>query len=478
MLIPRKGLATLTTSAVAASLISMAAWTASTTPAAHADLTSPAANGGVFNIFTEADNGTNDPAHAIHGTGFWGHEDANQAIGSTFFSADMTDAGAAVVNAFQVTDPTTQIGVAFVQTTADGSKERPSVSVGEKAGDAFEWFTLTGLTGAVTGNLQDDSVLEVSDQAEWTAWINGGGGDQYFTNDLVLHDAPVSGTGAGPVSTHPRSASILKRWPAGSHISLVYFAIAGWDDANRQEPIVKRGADGRAITAWVPFTTVASPTRSIATSAGYQLVGPAKPYTKFTENAAHTQLTVSFVNDSAGALSPPAAGTVQFYAQAKVSGAQSPSGPFTPYPGPNTPVSETDGTATIDVTGLSPGDVQTFKVAYTPAPGVTDKYDALAIDDANSTIGTFSVPAASPSPSPSPSQSSPSSPSPTVSPAPSTYTLKLAKDQAALKAAKKALKKAKGAKKKKLKKKIAALTKAIKVDHQQIAAGHRVSTLR
>lgn len=282
---------------------------------AHADLSSPAPNGGVFNIFLERDILTTEPANAITGGGWWGHEGPDRAIMQTVFSADATDGGTALTDAFGVTDPITQIYVAFAPTSADGSAERPDVADGELIGDAFPWFTQIALGGGWTGNTQHDHVGLVSTQAMYDAWVADGKPDQLIENDLaeggadlVSHDPLRPGD---PVSVAPRDTSVLNTWGTGENISLIYVATTGLDENN--EPIVARGADGRAISAWLPFTTVANPDRAAATSGGYAFATePATPTTTTLTAAPASPQEVGTAVTLDATVSPIADGSVEF----------------------------------------------------------------------------------------------------------------------------------------------------------------------
>jgi hypothetical protein len=227
-----------------------------------------------WQIFTETNTRKNDPqggyssdqANAII-DGWWGHEDPHD--GPTLFSAADVDSPD-FFKAFGVAQGDySRIGVAFVRTSADGSSEHPEVHDGELAGQAFEWFTPVGAFGNWAGNVVGaDSVGTVSTQQEWDGWVAAGSPSVDYDDDLRQMLPLVDGT---PPAQHPSGASVLRRWPAGERISMVYFTIAGWDA--HTEPIVQVGPDGHAITAWMTFRTVASPSQSrLRTSAGYRVL--------------------------------------------------------------------------------------------------------------------------------------------------------------------------------------------------------------
>jgi hypothetical protein len=203
-----------------------------------------------------------DLADAIQ-NGWWGHEGANDGTGTAPSFPDVNGSDPDFTSLFP--DPS-KIRVAFVTTSADGSAEHPAVSAGQSVGQVFGWFMDAGLQTGLNGtSATNDSVNVVSTGAEFNAWDTAGQPVQGFDDSLVLHDVTAPGN---PVSTAPKGKSILNRWAAGSHVSLVFYATTGAVDAHGQ-PIVAVGADGHAITAYMPFTTVQKPGDSIRTSAGY-----------------------------------------------------------------------------------------------------------------------------------------------------------------------------------------------------------------
>jgi hypothetical protein len=155
--------------------------------------------------------------------------------------------------------------------SADGHNERPHVMKGESAGEAFAWFSDLGFGGTLNGTRSaTDFVTWVSTLSEYTKWWQAGRPVQGFTKSLDVLDVPNGG------KPHPASApegkAILNRWPAGTKVSLVFYVSDGVDKAMPQIPTVKVGPDGRALTAWMTFKTVASPTNAARTSGGYQVL--------------------------------------------------------------------------------------------------------------------------------------------------------------------------------------------------------------
>lgn len=227
-----------------------------------------------WQIYTETNTKKNDPQGGYSGDqanaiidGWWGHEDPKS--GPTLFSvADYNSPD--FFKAFGVPkDDYSHIGVAFVPASADGSTEHPQVHQGERAGQAFTWFTLMGAFGSWTQSIAGaDSVGTVSTQAEWDDWVAAGSPLVDYNDKLQPMLPLVEGN---PLTQHASGASVLNRWPAGQKISMVYFTIADWD--SHSEPIVKVGPDGHAITAWMRFETVASPSQPmLKTSAGYKVL--------------------------------------------------------------------------------------------------------------------------------------------------------------------------------------------------------------
>lgn len=240
-------------------------------PPAHADVTQP--DGG--RIILEPERLTADPSRA-QTEGVWGHEGKGGNLG-TFVAADLTDASGQVTDASQKLwlerfglEDFADVGIAFVPASKDGSTERPAVSPGENAGDAFEWFTFASFGSGLTGttNPETNQVLVVHTMAEYNDWVLDGKPEQVFDERFVAHDVLREGV---PVSAHPQGKSVQNRWAAGQEISLVMFEYDGFDAAG--VPVLTADEAGRARTVWLTFETVASTTTpSVATSAGYRVM--------------------------------------------------------------------------------------------------------------------------------------------------------------------------------------------------------------
>jgi hypothetical protein len=219
------------------------------------------APGSPVEVFVDS-TGSADLADAIQ-NGWWGHEGGAPGTGTGTSVLDLNGSDSDLASTFP---DLSKIRVAFVTTSSDGSAEHPAVSAGESAGDAFTWFMDAGLQTGLNGNTNpNDSVNTVSTGAEFNAWDTAGQPVQGYDNNLVSHDVTAPGT---PVSTAPKGKSILNRWATGAHVSMVFYATTGAVDAHGQ-PIVAVGSDGHAITAYMPFTTVAKPSDAVRTSAGY-----------------------------------------------------------------------------------------------------------------------------------------------------------------------------------------------------------------
>lgn len=227
---------------------------------------------------------TGDPTHAIQ-RGWWGHGDGKKptTTGTTFPSLDLAD-GTGTVTASSTADLGKLFGdktlenlrVAFVPYSADGSNERPKLTKGENAGEAFAWFTDfafgSGFNGAESEN---DSVITVSTLAEWTAWWKIGRPLEGYLKDLSVVTIDTGGQTAP--ATAPEGKSILNRWPAGTKISMVFYKSDGYDEKYPLIPRVAVGKDGRAISAWLTFRTVAHPTDPARTSAGFEVLTYSPP---------------------------------------------------------------------------------------------------------------------------------------------------------------------------------------------------------
>lgn len=248
-------------------------------------------------------------------SGWWGHEGKSQdnGIGSTYLSLDASD-GDGVVSSSTIAKLHAALGdggdfsslrVAFVPFTADGSNERPRVHAGETAGQAFKWFADLGFGTALNGNKnKNDAVTVVSTLDEYTKWWRAGRPVQAFTNQLGVLD--VASDGKTTPSTTPQGKALLDRWSPGTKVSLVFYVSDGVDKAMPQVPTVKVGKDGRAMTAWMTFETVASPTNPVRTSAGYKVLtgagtGPkaaAKPRSTSTGQDQGTKASKGAKSDS------------------------------------------------------------------------------------------------------------------------------------------------------------------------------------
>jgi len=237
-------------------------------------------NGSGAQVILETKEASGQPYYA-HLSGWWGHEGKSQdtGLGPTYLSLDASD-GDGVVSDATIAKLHQALGdggdfsslrVAFVPYSADGSNERPTVHQGENAGQAFKWFADLGFGGALNGNRNpNDGVAVVSTLDEYTQWWRAGRPVQAFTNKLGVLD--VAGDGHTTPSPTPQGKALLDRWPAGTKVSLVFYVSDGVDKQMPQVPTVKVGKDGRAMTAWLTFKTVASPTNSVRTSGGYQVL--------------------------------------------------------------------------------------------------------------------------------------------------------------------------------------------------------------
>lgn len=253
----------------------MAAVAVAAVPLSLLAAVAPAANaanpdGSVYELFIEKGSATGNPANKLT-TGFWGHEGAARDEGS-YPSADLglDGSGTALFNAFGLpADSYDKLAIAFAPSSADGSSERPAVTAGQNIGQAYPFFTEigfgTGYTGTPTVPATDE-VLKVSTLAEYTNWINDGKPDQLASSsDLVMKDVLRAGT---PVSVAPKGKSILNRWASGQKISLVVVKTTGATDPATGLPIVARGADGKAVSAWLKFTTGLDPAVGTGANAG------------------------------------------------------------------------------------------------------------------------------------------------------------------------------------------------------------------
>ncbi len=252
-----------------------------------------------------------DPADAIVGGGFWGHEGPDRA-GATVVSRDLTDGGTDLDLA--------KLALVFTPTSADGTAEEPVVTAGQTVAEAYPYFTSASLLTPLRGNpddADDDQVLLVSSRAEWDAWsADGKPAQAASSDDLVLHDSERPGA---PVSVHPMGRSILNRWDTGQAMSAVIVATTG--EYVDGVPVVD-ASSGRAQASWITFTSAVDPAigdadhQGVATSGAYQLSAGAAPA---DGSATMTVLSLSAGPLSAGepipltaAVTPATAGTVEF----------------------------------------------------------------------------------------------------------------------------------------------------------------------
>jgi Bacterial Ig-like domain (group 3) len=315
-------------------------------------------------VILETGDVTADPDNAIT-AGWWGHEGGvgPAGTGSTYLSLNGADGSGNVtpssLDALRTALGTTDLANVFyaiVPYTPDGSNEAPAVNVGDNAAEAFAYVMDAGFGSSLSGNTQpNDSIITVSTLSQISAWVAAGQPAQGYDSSLVLHDVTAPGS---PVATAPQGTSILNTWPAGTQLSLVAYVAEGRDvDLNNVVPLVKRGGDGKAQTAWMPFTTVANPSSAIRTSAGYQVMGAQKPLVTVSDSFTGSSGTVSVTVRNGSAVATNATGTVEF--RQVVGGV----------PGAPTSVTTTNGVATLPVT-LAPGGLRTYDVKYVPdAPG-------------------------------------------------------------------------------------------------------------
>jgi hypothetical protein len=285
-------------------------------------------------------------------SGWWGHEggaDNGTGTSTSFLDVDGSDPDLSVFSDLA------NIRVAFVATSADGSAEHPAVSAGQSVDQVFPWFMDAGLQTGLNGNTNpNDSVNIVSTGAEYNAWFSAGQPLQGFNNNLQLIDISAPGT---PVSATPQGKSILNRWPAGTDVSLVFYESTGATSPTNGLPIVRVGDDGHAVTAYMPFATVAKPGDAVRTSAGYQVAGAYAPSIALSPVYSSTGATLTAtIKKKDGSIATDATGNVEF---APVVGGVA-GAPTSVAVGP-------DGKAELSVTSFPPGSApKTFDVRYVP----------------------------------------------------------------------------------------------------------------
>lgn len=244
---------------------------------------------------------------------------------------------------------------AIVATTADGSAERPVIPDDHtEMSSAFTWTTPANATSSGASSAVEGDAIN---------------GLQAFTT-VYTH----AGWTASPQEA---AGQIWTMWPAGTALSLVLVCVT--PDQATGEYIVRRGADGHALTSWVTFLTVASPTRPAQTSAGWQIVSPKTVPglavdATFVPTGTSGTATVTLAGTDHATLTD-ATGSVSLYAGENTSG---------------TPVATgtvSSGVATLPLTGLTPGAVVNYTAVYTP-----DDAAATSYAPATSDTTTFTVP--------------------------------------------------------------------------------------
>jgi hypothetical protein len=264
-------------------------------------------NGGA-EVMHEINDLTGVGANAIV-NGYWGHEGSTRD-GSTIFSMVLdqgtstpgTPDDASIAAALAKIGPDATISnlrVAYVLTSPDGSAEDPTVTAGEAVGQAFTWFGDSGIGTSMSGtNAVTDYGTTLSTQAQYSAWFAAGQHAQTYDANLVAHDGDVAGA---PVSTAPLGASILNLWPDGTKVSEVLYVS---DGINAQgEDIVKVGPGGKAEVAWqelqvhkLPADHSDDPVSGLPDS--YDTVRTSALYTDLTAGANTTSTTTTLAAPS------------------------------------------------------------------------------------------------------------------------------------------------------------------------------------
>src|SRR5262249_9197624 len=143
-------------------------------------------------------------------------------------------------------------------------------------------------------------------------------------------------------------------WTAGQHISMVFYLSTG--ASTNGKPVVKVGSDGKAITAYMPFTTVAKASDATRSSAGYtdESFGVPAVSTTTTLAAAPAHSTTFgstiTLNATVTAASGSATGNVEFFKGATSLG--------------SAPVSA--GHAVLNNVNLGAVGIYQLKAVYTP----------------------------------------------------------------------------------------------------------------
>jgi hypothetical protein len=315
-----------------------------------------------------ATSGTGSLTNAIQ-NGWWGHEGGAGGAGTLSSVLDLNIADSDFAGLFSNLD---NVRVAFVQTSADGSAEKPNVTAGQSVGDAYPWFMDAGFEQTLNGDSSaTDFVQTVSTKSEFNTWFDGGQPLQGYNSSLQMIDI-----GPNTVAAKPQGKSILNRWVAGSNISMVFYESTGAVDTHG-EPVMKVGSDGKAISAYMAFTTVAKPGDAVRTSAGYQ-----------TQNFGATAQNTTTTLATNLASPQPSATPIDLTATvAPASGTDVPVGSVEFFNGATSlgTATLTGGTATLPNKVLAVGS-HTLKAVYTPTNTQT-----LAFNTSTSANQTFVI---------------------------------------------------------------------------------------
>jgi hypothetical protein len=350
-----------------------------------------AAPGSPIEVFIDT-TGSSATADAIQ-NGFWGYEGGSPSDGTvaapSFFDIDGSSLPALTGLFPNIGD----VRVAFVDTSSDGATEHPVAATGQTvdqvfgAGGADVWFMDAGVGSSLSGNDNpNDGVAVVSTPAEYTNWFNAGQPVQGFDNNLVLHDADTDA-----VSAKPQGKSILDRWAAGDDISMVFYLSTG--AAVNGKPVVKVGSDGHAITAYMPFTTVAKPGDASRTSAGYVDTAFGVPAVNTTTTLAATPAspqvagTAISLDAHVAADTGTATGSVEFFDGPTSLGTHAVDGTgHAVLAGVNLAVGTHQLTATFTPAGAFSGSTTASQLAYqiTAVPVVPTHVAAAAVPGADS----------------------------------------------------------------------------------------------
>lgn len=280
--------------------------------------------------------GSSDPATSLSRSVTWDGVDFTVTAGTTAedFGCPTGDRLAAAM-----TDP-----------SRDGSTERPVIADSTVlARDVFTWTLQTAARGSSPA-----AVAQHANTPGTSLALPFNSRTKFYTKDQSVL---VASGGADA------SVVLASLWATGTTHSVVVFCTSGVDATTKQYR-VSQGADGRAISSWVQFSTLANPEIAAETSTGFEVVDPKVTPTVSLAGSVDGStgtLTVTLTGPSGAALTD-ALGTVDFYNGEGTAGTKA-----------GTAEVSAAGTASLSIPGLESGS-HVYTAVYTPSSAAGATY--------------------------------------------------------------------------------------------------------